>query len=295
MPKLQLILNPVSGQQRGKRLLSELIALFGEFGWQSTVFVTRARGDATRFAALYGGEYDRVVCVGGDGTFNETVDGLLSAGLDLPLGYIPCGSTNDFAGSLHLSSDVLQAGRDVMLGHERRLDVGRFNGRCFSYVASFGAFTKASYATPQTVKNALGHLAYILEGMKDIPQIKPLPVRVETDDRVLEGEYIFGAVSNSTSLGGVLSLDPELVDMADGIFEIFLIKPPSNAAALANALRDLRAMHYDDPMIDFVKTSRAVVYAQPDMDWSLDGERQPGTERAVIENLHGAIRLIVNE
>ena len=295
MKKLQLILNPVSGLRQGKRLLADIVALFGEHGWQSTVFITRAQGDAARFAAEYGGEYERIVCAGGDGTFNETVDGVLSAGLSRPLGYIPCGSTNDFAASLHLSSDVMRAAEDVMTGRERPLDVGRFNGRCFSYVASFGAFTKASYATPQTVKNALGHLAYILEGVKDIPQIRPHFIRVETAERSVEGEYIFGAVSNSTSLGGVLALDPQVVGMADGLFEIFLIKSPPNAAAMANAVRSLLQKNYEDPLIDFMKTSRAVIYAPPDMDWSLDGERQPGCERAGIENLHGAIRLIVND
>jgi diacylglycerol kinase family enzyme len=189
----------------------------------------------------------------------------------------------------------MRAAEDVMTGRERPLDVGRFNGRCFSYVASFGAFTKASYATPQTVKNALGHLAYILEGVKDIPQIRPHFIRVETAERSVEGEYIFGAVSNSTSLGGVLALDPQVVDMADGLFEIFLIKTPPNAAALANAVRNLLQKNYDDPMIEFIKTSRARVFAPPDMDWSLDGERQPGCERAEIENLHGVIRLLVKE
>ena len=295
--KLMLIINPAAGRGGCKLNLPDALHLLDQGGFRTTLFFTAGRGDATRFAAEHGGEYDTVACVGGDGTLSEVLAGLMRLENPPQLGYIPMGTANDVATTLDLpKNDTVGAARRILEGTPHPFDVGGFGeDGFFAYIAAFGAFTEVSYATPQNQKKALGHLAYILEGMKDIPQIKPLPVRVETDDRVLEGEYIFGAVSNSTSLGGVLSLDPELVDMADGIFEIFLVKPPSSAAALANALRDLRAMHYDDPMIDFVKTSRAVVYAQPDMDWSLDGERQPGTERAVIENLHGAIRLMVNE
>ena len=292
MKKLQLIINPTAGMKQGKKYLADIVACFGSYGYISTVFVTEKSGDATGFVLNYASEYDLIVCIGGDGTFNEVVAGLMSGNIDVPVGYIPAGSTNDFAASLKLSSDIMQACVDIMEGSERKLDIGLFNGRSFSYVASFGAFTKASYSTPQTTKNALGHVAYILEGIKDIPQIRPEHVSIEANGQVLEGDYLFGAVSNSTSLGGILTLDPDIVDMNDGVFEIMLIKSPTNVVELNTILKALASKQYDCHMIDFIKTQSAVFYADKNMDWSLDGEHEAGSERIEIVNKHSAIRLI---
>ena len=292
MKKLQLIINPTAGMKQGKKYLADVVAYFGSEGYISTVFVTRKREDATEFVLRYGAEFDLIVCIGGDGTFNEVVAGIVKGGIDVPIGYIPAGSTNDFAASLKLSSDVMQACSDIAEGSERKLDIGLFNGRSFSYVASFGAFTKASYATPQNIKNALGHLAYILEGIMDIPQIKPLHLSIEANGETFEGDYLFGAVSNSTSLGGVLTLDPGIVDMNDGVFEIMLIKSPVNITELNIIIKALGTKQYDCSMIDFIKTSNAVIHADKDMAWSLDGEFEPGSERIEVENRHSAIRII---
>jgi len=292
MKKLQLIINPTAGTKQGKKYLAEIIAYFGSKGYISTVFVTEKRGDATEFVINYATEHDIIVCIGGDGTFNEVVAGLISAGVDVPVGYIPAGSTNDFAASLKLSNDIMQACSDIVNGSERKLDIGLFNGRSFSYVASFGAFTKASYATPQSVKNALGHLAYVLEGIMDIPQIKPEHICIEANGEVWEGDYLFGAVSNSTSLGGVLTLDPDIVDMNDGVFEIMLIKSPVNITELNTIIKALGTKQYDCSMIDFIKAKSAVIHADKQMAWSLDGEYEPGSERIEVLNNHSAIRLI---
>ena len=292
MKKLQLIINPTAGMKQGRKYLADIVAYFGSKGYISTVFVTEKRGDATKFVVGYAAEHDLVVCIGGDGTFNEVVAGLMEGNIDVPVGYIPAGSTNDFAASLKLSSDIMQACGDVVGGSERKLDIGLFNGRSFSYVASFGAFTKASYSTPQSIKNALGHTAYILEGIKDIPQIRPEHIVIEANGERREGDYLFGAVSNSTSLGGVLTLDPDIVDMNDGVFEIMLIKSPTTIAELNNIIKALTTKQYDSPMIDFIKTRNAVFYADKEMDWSLDGEREEGCERIEVVNRHSAIRLI---
>lgn len=292
MKKLQLIINPTAGMKQGRKYLADIVAYFGREGYICTVFVTEKRGDATEFVLNYALEYELIVCVGGDGTFNEVIAGVVSGGIDVPVGYIPAGSTNDFAASLKLSSDIMQACRDIVEGSERRLDIGLFNGRSFSYVASFGAFTKASYSTPQNIKNALGHLAYILEGIKDIPQIRPEHISIEANGEVREGDYLFGAVSNSTSLGGVLTLDPGIVDMNDGVFEIMLIKSPTTITELNNVIKALRAKQYDSPMIDFMKTKSAVIHADKNMHWSLDGEHEVGSERIEVVNKHSAIRLI---
>ena len=193
---LLLILNPAAGTRSARRLLPEIIAMFTNYGHACLTFVTEQRGDATRFVEQYGDRAGKIVCIGGDGTFNETITGLLRAGLRVPVGYIPAGSTNDFANSLHLPSDILEAARNIVEGEPVTLDAGRFRERYFAYVASFGAFTRASYETPQNVKNALGHLAYILEGMKDLPTIRPEHVKLVANGETFEDVYLFGAVSN---------------------------------------------------------------------------------------------------
>ena len=174
-------------------------------------------------------------------------------------------------------------------------DVGRFQQRYFTYVASFGAFTRASYETPQNVKNALGHLAYILEGMKSLASIRPEHVKLIADGRTYERELLFGAVSNSTSLGGVLTLDPDVVDMNDGKFEIMLVHMPNSAIELNEILTAIASKQYECSMIDFIRTERAEIFASPDMDWSLDGEHQKGSEHIVIENIHDALRILTKE
>lgn len=292
---LLLILNPAAGTRYARRLLPEIIAMFTNYGYACLTFVTEQRGDATRFVEQYGDRAGKIVCIGGDGTFNETITGLLRAGLRVPVGYIPAGSTNDFANSLHLPSDILEAARNIVEGEPVTLDAGRFRERYFAYVASFGAFTRASYETPQNVKNALGHLAYILEGMKDLPTIRPEHVKLVANGETFEDDYLFGAVSNSTSLGGILTLPQETVDMNDGMFEIMLVHMPKTAAELNEILTAVTSKQYRCGMIDFIRTSRAEVFASSAMDWSLDGEREKGCEHIVIENVRDALRLLTKE
>lgn len=292
---LLLILNPAAGTRYARRLLPEIIAMFTNYGYACLTFVTEQRGDATRFVEQYGDRAGKIVCIGGDGTFNETITGLLRAGLRVPVGYIPAGSTNDFANSLHLPSDILEAARNIVEGEPVTLDAGRFRERYFAYVASFGAFTRASYETPQNVKNALGHLAYILEGMKDLPTIRPERVKLVANGETFEDDYLFGAVSNSTSLGGILTLPQETVDMNDGMFEIMLVHMPKTAAELNEILTAVTSKQYRCGMIDFIRTSRAEVFASSAMDWSLDGEREKGCEHIVIENVRDALRLLTKE
>ena len=293
MKKLLLILNPCSGKKKASHALADVVNVFNRGGYDVTVYITAARGDATRVAAQRAPEFDLVVCAGGDGTFNETISGLLEGGHDTPIGYLPAGSTNDFASSLHLSKNLVEAARDIVEGTPRRLDVGRFNDRYFSYVASFGAFTRASYATSQNVKNALGHLAYILSGIKELAYIRSRRLRFTLDDgTVLEDEYIFGAISNSTSVAGILTLSEDLVDMNDGVFELLLVRKPANLLELNDCVLALTTQDYHTPMLTFTSARSIEIEAPEDMDWTLDGEREPGSAHCRAENLHDAIRLL---
>ena len=293
MKKLLLILSPCSGKKKASHALADVVNVFNRGGYDVTVYITAARGDATKVVGQRAPEFDLVVCAGGDGTFNETISGLLAGGHDTPIGYLPAGSTNDFASSLHLSKNLVEAARDIVEGTPRRLDVGRFNDRYFSYVASFGAFTRASYATSQNVKNALGHLAYILSGIKELAYIRSRRLRFTLDDgRVLEDEYIFGAISNSTSVAGILTLSEDLVDMNDGVFELLLVRKPENLLELNDCVLALTTQDYHTPMLTFTSARSVEIEAPEDMDWTLDGEREPGSAHCRAENLHDAIRIV---
>ena len=293
MKKMLFVMNPFAGQKKANKFLPEILSLFNRAGYETNVYMTGGQGDATQMVKQKAGEMDLIVCCGGDGTFNETVSGILQSGVDVPVGYIPAGSTNDFAASLKLSTNPLQAAQFILEGTPTAYDIGRFGNRYFSYVASFGAFTRASYSTPQSVKNALGHVAYLLEGINELSQIRKFPIRMELNGEVVEDDFLFGAISNSTSVGGILTLNTDQVDLGDGLFEILLIRAPRNLTELSECLLALQTQNYNNcAMITFCSTNRVTVYADPEMPWTLDGEREDGHAMVVAENLHHAIRLI---
>jgi len=294
MRSMLVIMNPCAGQKQGMKHLCEILTILQSGGYIPTVLMTEKSGDAACFVREYGRDAEVIVCIGGDGTLNEVVTGMVDAGYTQPIGYLPAGSTNDFASSLGLSRDLLTAARDVVAGRIAAYDVGSFSGRCFTYVASFGAFTRTSYSTPQDVKNALGHVAYILSGIYDLTRILAYPMRVETDTQVFEGEYVFGAVSNSTSIGGLLRYDPEIVDLNDSLLEVLLIRVPANAAELAQLIYALSSQSFEESeCIQFVSTTHVTVETRAEVDWSLDGEYAKGKRQIHIANLHDAIRVIV--
>lgn len=295
MKKMLFVMNPYSGMRKASRYLADIIALFNRADYEVIVHMTAGQGDATRIVAERCADMDLVVCCGGDGTFNETVSGILSVGCKVPVGYIPAGSTNDLATSLKLSSNIMQAAADIVEGKPMPYDVGSFGDRYFSYVASFGAFTKASYSTPQSVKNMLGHTAYVLEGINELSQIKNEHVRMELDGEVIEDDFLFGAISNSTSVGGILTLSPDVVDMADGEFEVILVRAPRNLTEIAECLQAVQNQTYSCAMITFQRTKKVRIFADPQMPWTLDGEREAGHEQVEAANLHHAIWLMKRE
>ncbi len=295
MEKLLLIYNPNSGTRKSARSLSQVAETFTSGGYLVTSLPTLRRGDATEYVERFGKDYNIIVVMGGDGTYNEVVSGFIQSGLKIPCGYIPAGSTNDFAQGLSLSKNIPDAAEDIVRGFPSPVDVGLFNGRVFTYVASFGAFTKASYDTPQSIKNTLGHLAYILSGATSIPDIRPIHARIVADGKEYEGDYLFGAISNSTSMGGILKLKPEDVDMSDGLFELLLLRTSDDLLEIGDLVRAVTEQKYDDtPMLTFITASHFEIDIPEAVDWSLDGEYQKGVQHIVIENRPKAINLIRN-
>lgn len=256
------------------------------------LYITKYQGDAINAVSTLGKDMDLIVCCGGDGTLNETVAGLIEAELHTPIGYIPADSTNDFANSLKLSSDVVEAAKQILNGSIHKYDVGKISDHYFTYVASFGAFTKISYSTPQNIKNALGHTAYILEGIQELTKIHKESVCIELDGRTYKDDYLFGAVCNSTSVGGVLTFNSKFVDMSDGKFEVLLIRSPKNIQEIHECVMALKTQKYNCNMITFESVSKIKVTANADMTWSLDGEKMNGTEEICIKNLQQRISLV---
>ena len=292
MKKLLFIVNPRAGKTKSTAPLFDAVAAFSRAGYLVRVFVTEAGGQARDIAAKWGGQYDLVVCAGGDGTLNETISGLMQLEQRPPLGYLPNGSTNDFAASLHLHTTVATAARAVAGGIPYSLDIGRHNDRHFAYVASFGAFTRSSYSASQAAKNALGHFAYILEGLGDLDSLRPYRCAIDADGEHFEGDFIFGAVCNSTSLGGLVKLDPKHVSMDDGTLELLLLRMPKTALDLQNLITAMTRMQYDYPGVIFRHVKNVVLTTNENISWSLDGEYAASAPRVEIQCLPGAIELV---
>ena len=292
--KLLMIVNPKAGRHKARGPLFDAAAVLSQGGYLLSIHNTTAQpGDAAAAAEAAGGGYDAVAAVGGDGTLNEVVNGLMRLEHPPLLGYLPQGSTNDFASSLRLPGKPAEAAAAMLSGTPRRLDVGCWNDRYFVYVASFGAFTRSSYTASQAAKNALGHFAYILEGMKDLNSLRPYRVKLTADGEVLDGEYLFGAVCNSTSIGGLMKLEEERVVLDDGKFELLLIPNPRTPADLQNLAVALLNQQYDSEGLVFRHAASIHLETEEELPWSLDGEYAPSLPAVDIENRCRALEMLL--
>ena len=292
--KLLLIANPKAGRGKHSAALFDAVWAFSKAGYLVSVRKPELYGDITRIAAEFGDKYDLIVCCGGDGTLSGTISGVMQLPAPRPpIGYLPGGSTNDFALSLGLPLEVEEAAQQLLTGKAHSLDLGQFNDRKFVYVASFGAFTRASYAAPQEIKNALGYFAYILEGAKDLDTLHPYHMQIEADGEVFEGDYLFGAVSNSTSIGGKLKLSQSIVAMDDGEFELILVPFVRSLEDLSGLLMSLLHQQFD-PKYVIVRHAKKITFrTEEDIPWSLDGEYAPSAPEVNIEVLHHAYDLVL--
>ena len=295
--KLLFIMNPKSGVMQAPKYMSEIIGRFSGAGFLTQVLMTTGHGDARDFAEEYGGEVDRVVVSGGDGTLNEVIDGLLSGGHTTPIGYIPAGSTNDFAHSVGLPKNILDCADTAVKGTAAPVDIGSFNGRYFSYVASFGAFTSTTYSVPQNIKNIFGHAAYVMGGVKELANLHPIHAKITLekgtpDEEVHEGDYVLGAVCNSKSIGGILNLEKLDVDMNDGLMEVLMIKMPRDILALNDIAISTLGGSFQSHQIEKFSAHNGNVEIDENTHWTLDGEYEKGAGVCEIRTLRSAISLI---
>lgn len=299
MKKLLFLVNPYSGKVQIRNNLLEIIRVMNEAGYEVTVWTSQYPKHITELVEQHGAEYDRVVCSGGDGTLNETVNGLMSIPEERRpgLGYIPSGSTNDVAFGLNLPSDMVQAARIAVGEKTFGLDIGQFGGQFFTYVAAFGAFTEVTYQTPQAEKNLLGHPAYILEGAKRVSDIRPQHVKITCGEEQIEDDILFGMVSNAKSVGGMRNLAGKDVGLNDGIFEVTLVRTPTNPLldypAIVTALL-ARKTQDDNNFYTFKGNEITFTFSEP-VSWVLDGEYGGTVTDVTIFNRRHGVRVFVPE
>ena len=294
MKKMLFIYNPKAGKAQIRNKLADILDVFTKGDYEITVYPTQKSEDAMEKTRDRSKDYDIVVCSGGDGTLNETISGMLQLKKTPSLGYIPAGSTNDFASSLKISKNMEKAAREIVNGFPVPVDAGMFCGdRSFIYIAAFGAFTEVSYQTPQDRKNLLGHQAYMIESVKSLASIKPYHMRVEWDDHVLEEDFVFGMVTNTRSVGGFKGLVNQSVSLNDGVFEVLLIRMPKTPLDLSNIISYMFLVEEPNEYVYKFKASAIHFTSEESVDWVLDGEYGGARTEFTIENLRERIPFLL--
>ena len=292
--KMLLVVNPCSGKAKMRTELLSVVQTFCDADYDVTIYTTKERADATKkVMTLKNGQFDLIVVCGGDGTLNEVITGLMNAKIKCVLGYIPSGTLNEWSSSINISRSIKQAAKDIINAKVITLDIGKFGDKYFTYTASFGAFTEASYSAPQDIKNVLGQAAYLIEGIKSLTNIKPIHLKFESAEKTIEGDFLFGAISNSLSVGGVVKLDKAQVELNDGIFEVVLIRKPDNLIQLQSVIDGILRHDLNREGIEFFHSNKITVSMGKDVPWTLDGEYAEGADTVLIENIHSAIELTV--
>ncbi|MDO5441282.1 MAG: diacylglycerol kinase family lipid kinase [Bacillota bacterium] len=296
MKNVLLIINPVAGRLKARGALFDIVKTFCEAGYKVTTQTTQRQGHAIELAANAEKEgYDLVCCSGGDGTLHEVINGVIGSGSNIAVGYIPAGTTNDFAEALEISKVPAHAALNIVNGKKVKLDVGAFgDDQYFSYIASFGAFTNIAYEAPQDLKNRLGYLAYMLEGAKDLAEIKSYKISYTVNGQEYSGKYIFGGVSNSTSVaGGIIKLNKKgIVDFQDGKFELMMIKKPNDLLELGEIINGITFQDYRSKMFEFMQVEEVDFKTSKSLMWTLDGERGVSNPEFKIKNLKKVLTII---
>jgi len=293
--KLLFVFNPKSGMGLIKNNLLEIVDVMVKAGYEPTVYPTQARGDATRKVREDGANYDRIVCSGGDGTLDEVVTGMREAHLHIPLGYIPAGSTNDFARTLGISNDMVKAAQIAVGENVFPCDVGQFNDDTFIYIAGFGVFTEISYETPQELKNIFGHAAYILSAAKSLTSIPNYLMQVEANGEVFQDRFIYGMVTNSVSVAGFKGLTGKDVQLDDGEFEVTLVKSPNNPIELNEIIAYLTGIISETKMVYSFKTANIKIRSRASVSWTMDGENGGEHWNVEIKNRHKKLNILIPE
>lgn len=292
--KILFIVNPKSGKGLIKNHLMDIIDIFIKNHMKVNVHITQGKMDACHITGKRARKYDMIVCSGGDGTLDEVITGMMGIPEKdrRPVGYIPAGSTNDFAGSLGLPKNMAEAARCITKRRPFACDIGEFNENYFVYIAAFGAFTDVSYQTKQEMKNVLGHLAYVLEGAKRLLNLKSYHMKIRTGEEMVEDDFIYGMVTNSQSVGGFKNITGRNVLLDDGVFEVTLIRMPKNPMELQEILTAILRQEMDNKLIYSRKSDCVCFEAEEGIPWTLDGEFGGEHREVTVKNHRQAISIM---
>ena len=295
MKRMLFVYNPTAGKGAAASHLSMMVDTFTKAGWLTAVYPTQGKQDATRAVRELGAYYDRVVCCGGDGTLSETAAGLMGLSRPPVLGYIPSGSTNDCAATLHIPRSYKKAA-ELAAGEKEllRWDIGSLNGQSFVYVAAFGAFTEVAYDTPQALKKTFGHLAYIAAGIASIPSITPYHLKVEFDGQTLEDDFFYGMVCNTDSVAGMKNLPTDRIVLDDGLFEVILVRKPMNIWEIGAGLQTLLRpgeVEEGSALLSFHASQLKFTSEKP-IPWTVDGEYGGSHQVSLLQNHRQALTIL---
>lgn len=293
MKKLMLVINPAAGRGGYKFNLPDALHLLDQGGYRTTLFFTTGRRDATEFVRAEGRNFDVVACIGGDGTLSEVITGLMALENPPKLAYFPMGTANDVATTLGLpKNDTLGAAMRILHGEPHPFDVGGFGEEYFAYIAAFGAFTEVSYTTPQNQKKALGHLAYVLQGAAQLPKLESYHVRVDYDGGTIEENLVYGSMSNSTSVAGIVHLKEDMVSLGDGMSELVLVKDPGSVEGFGEIVTSVLTQRFDSDKLLILHTKKAVFHFDKPITWTRDGEAGGEHQDVELRNYEAPIEFI---
>lgn len=294
MKKALFIVNPVSGKKEILFKFSEVMKIFNDAEYDLDLHFTTKREEAIDFVKNYSKGKDLIICSGGDGTLNEVINGVMQCDNKIPIGYIPSGTTNDFASSIGIERDVEKCAKDIVKGKPVAIDIGKYSNKYFVYVAAFGAFTQSSYSTPQDLKNIFGHFAYIITGMSELPNIKETSIKITTETgEIVEGNFLLGAISNTRSIGGLIKFKHSNVDLSDGFFELMLIGIPKDFSDLKDIGDFVNTKKAKGPMFTFLHAKEFHIESKIKSTWSIDGEAQKISKDETFTNIRKAVQIIL--
>lgn len=294
--RVLVIINPASGRGNITEYIDEIRKNLEEKDMEVNLKITKKEYNANHIVKDNINESDLILVCGGDGTFNETISALMELNIsDMSIAYIPTGTTNDLAKSLNMPEKDISITKKLLESKARRLDVGQFNeNKYFCYIAAFGVVTDVAYKTSHKAKNKYGKFAYYIRALFELIKIPTYKTKITFDEEELEGEFVYGGISNSESIAGFKWFDKEDVDLSDGKFEALFIRKPKKLSGYFRLISDFRNKDYMSNR-DFVyfKANKITVTTAQKVDWTIDGEFAGNMNFANIENKNKAIELVV--
>ncbi|MBR0419963.1 MAG: YegS/Rv2252/BmrU family lipid kinase [Erysipelotrichaceae bacterium] len=287
--KLLLLINPHSGLRNSKAKLIDVMDIFCAHGYNISVYVTQKKNDAYEYLMKSRTNYDLICVFGGDGTMNEVTNALMKKENKPLLGYFPSGTMNDFGSNFDLGTDFVDIAKRICEGKEYGFDVGSFNGRYFNYVAAFGAMCDVPFTTKRDAKEALGNIAYILEGIGKLAEIKKHSIRYWVNDKEYKKDILFGLVYSGNRVAGMELTSKKKSRIDNGLFNVMIV---DYVPTIFDAPDIFSTLLQGNRFIHNYHTDHIVIECDKDLVWTLDGEEAKVKDKVDITIYNKALKLL---